>query len=489
MDTDRAKKASQWFYTHIFGEQPIRQRPASPAVDVPSLIRTARSLENTPGNSWQSRESVFLKQAKLLANYEDDYEFTGTVTRYYPTYESLSDQELRGYFSWRSKVRKGDIRKASLSFAFLYIYELINQIGISGPGEGYTRLRAFRDAYGKLDDGILAYLDHWLADYVVYYNLSASLLSDLPQVVFDRSITVLENIQHQEVPKVIDAVKRLSPKWLDRSRFYAENREDMDTVLVAVLRRISTHYDTRCKKGIAEQFFGPLCDFQIRLFESAVFADPLKKRNFEYALDERCVYRCKGGLWTLTKHVLGTTPSSKLGDIIKAVDAVMREAYGFGHPIKSRLETKWMLKIIHEEVKALSNQKKAEEASKITIDYSRLSKIRQDAAETQEKLLVEEEMELSETAEPTVTDVHTFAEPEPALLPADTPLDTAEYRLLQCLLYGGSLRWIQAEGLMLSVLTDSINEKLYDTFQDSVLDDTPQLIEDYIDDLKEMVLP
>ena len=40
-------------------------------------------------------------------------------------------------------------------------------------------------------------------------------------------------------------------------------------------------------------------------------------------------------------------------------------------------------------------------------------------------------------------------------------------------------------------LADSINEKLYDQFQDSVLqmDDVPVLVEDYINDLKEMVLP
>ena len=42
---------------------------------------------------------------------------------------------------------------------------------------------------------------------------------------------------------------------------------------------------------------------------------------------------------------------------------------------------------------------------------------------------------------------------------------------------------------MLSVLSDSINDKLYDIFLDSVLDDTPALIEDYIEDVKEMVKP
>ncbi|MDE6260036.1 MAG: hypothetical protein K2M42_04130, partial [Oscillospiraceae bacterium] len=71
----------------------------------------------------------------------------------------------------------------------------------------------------------------------------------------------------------------------------------------------------------------------------------------------------------------------------------------------------------------------------------------------------------------------------------DTPLSPPEYRLLQCLLYGGDTGWVQAEGHLLSVLVDGINEKLYDTFLDTVIDDGPQLIEDYIDELKEMVHP
>ena len=39
------------------------------------------------------------------------------------------------------------------------------------------------------------------------------------------------------------------------------------------------------------------------------------------------------------------------------------------------------------------------------------------------------------------------------------------------------------------VLADSINEKLYDTFQDTVLSDDCTLLEDYIDQLKERILP
>lgn len=493
MDTNRMKKAAEWFYSTIFRDEAIKPKASAPSGKVPSLLRTARSLENTPGTTWQSRESIFLKQAKLLANYEDDYQYDATVVRYYPTYQSLTDQELRGYFSWRTKLRRGEVQKTCLSFAFLYIYELINQVGVENPLDGYQKLNAFRDAYGPLDSGILSYLDRWLTDYVVYYGLDADLLAGSRQVILDRSISVLDLIQEQNEAKVMYAVKQLAPKWLSRSRFYGTNQPDCDTVIVRTLRRVSNHYATRTKKTMVEQFFGKCAQYQTRLFDAAVFCDPLKKRSCEYALDERCIYRCQNGLWTVIKHTGPLCPNAKLEDILKTIDAVMREEYAYKHPVKYETETKWLIKIIREEAKALLSEKKAAEAKKITIDYSQLAKIRREAAMTQDKLTVDEELEEPEPMEPaqgSVTEPAPVVDIPSAAPPDDEcPLNGPEYRLLQCLLYGRDWSWVQTEGLMLSVLSDSINDKLYDVFLDSVLDDTPELVEDYIEELKEMVKP
>lgn len=476
MDWEQKKKDARWFFETLFRDEAIRPRPPRPEVYVPSLIRTARSLET--GN-WQSVESLFLKQGKLLADFEDDYPFETRVVRYYPTYRSLSDEELRGYFTWRTRLREGQVEKTSLSFAFLYIYELLNQISVASPLEGYRSLEAFRDAYGPLDSGILGYLSRWMVDYAVYYGLDPNLLADTPQVVFDRSVTILENIHAQSRDKVLWAVKQLAPKWLARSKFYAAHPDDCDTVIFRVLGRMTDHYAARCKKTLVEQYFGSCREYQVRLFDAAVFCDPLKVRNLEYTLDERCVYRCRNGLWSVRKHPIPPRPSAKLNDLLKTIDAVMREAWG-ASPIRPELDTKWILKLIREEVQALLAEKQAEEARKITIDYGQLAGIRRDAAITREKLLVEEELE----EEPEI-----LPEPPAPAAENDTPLTETEYRLMQCLLYGRDLGWVQGEGHILSVLLDSINDKLYDAFLDAVVDDTPAPVEDYIDKLKEMVHP
>lgn len=430
----------------------------------------------------QSRESIFVKQGKLLAGYEDDYVYDRQVLRYFPTYQSLTNPELRGYFSWRTKLRRGNLQKTSLTYAFLYIYELLNQIGVADPVDGYRKLTEFRDAYGALDDGILPYLNLWLMDYVVYYNLDAGLLADDPQVRFNRGIAALDSIQSCGDEEVIRAVKQLSPKWLERSKFYREYREDCDTVIVRVLRRMSAHYNARCKKTMVEQYFGSFSQYRVILFDAAVFHERQVEGSRQYMVDENYIYRCRNGLWSVQKYNCLPHSNGKLGDVLKAIDGVMRECYGYGRPIQYKLDTKWILKIIWEEARNLLTEKKAAEEKKITIDYSRLARIRDAAAVTRDRLMVEEEAE--EEAPPVQT-------PAPAEEPEDTPLTKDEYRLLQSLLYGRDYGWVRSSGLMLSVLVDGINDKLYDTFFDSVLlgDDPPELIEDYIADLKEMIHP
>ena len=475
------KKAAEWFYSTVFREESIRPRNEQPRERLPAALQAARSLESGPG-ARDSRSALFLKQAKLLEFYSDDYPFDKNVTCYYPTYQALSDQELRGYFSWRTKLRAGNLQKTSLSFAFLYIYELLNQIGVTDPLDGYEKLLRFHKDYGSLDDRILPYLNQWLYEYAAYYELDPGLLAALPQMVFDNHIAVLEDVQTQEKEKVIEAVRYFT-KWLDRSKFYAGNREDMDEIIVRVLRKVSDHY-AHCKNTFIQQFFGKPLELFAAPFSTAVFCHREKSRDREYRLSRYTLYRCRNGFWTLYRLDIHQRPNTKLNQLVKTIDSLMRQEYGYGHPVKCETDTKWLLKLIREEIQKLLAEKEAAKEKIIRIDYSKLSSIRSDAALTQDKLTVEEELEPEEPQAPE----RNTPIPEPD---GDTPLDEPEYRLLHCLLYGGDQSWVQSEGHLLSVLVDSINDKLYDTFADSVLEmnDRPELVGDYIEDLKEMIHP
>ncbi|MDR1045218.1 MAG: hypothetical protein LBP33_08890, partial [Candidatus Adiutrix sp.] len=118
--------------------------------------------------------------------------------------------------------------------------------------------------------------------------------------------------------------------------------------------------------------------------------------------------------------------------------------------------------------------------AEIEIDLSRLQGIRAAALATRDRLMVEEE---DDAGAPQISG-------EKAGGGDRAGLDETERRLLSCLLHGRAYgRLVQSPGLGLPVLVDSINDKLFDVFGDTVITGDgarPELVADYIETLKEM---
>lgn len=467
-----------------YTDEPILPRKKTPEEKLPAPLQAARSLEKGAARMYQNRRSLFLNQAKLLEFYKDDYEGEYISHCYYPTYDLLSNQELRSYFAWRTKVRNGDIQPSCSCFAYLYLYELINGIGTGTPVEGLHKMDDFAAAYKEYESSLMNYYANWRKSYIIYYNLSDSFLGGEEREGEEAHMAVLDSAQEQTDDAIAAAVKQLAPGWLNRSKFYKTHQTDMDRVIVQVLRRMHQHYSARSKRTFSEQLFGSRETHSVDLFCHAVFCDPLRHENSRYYITDSHYYECRNGYWTETSCFIDSHKRRKLENLMKTIDASLRVALNDGKPIKSPSQLKWVTKVIEEEVAALLETKKQQEeaAKRVQIDYSALAQIRREAAITQDKLATEEEME--EEAPPAVQP----PPPQPETLPGDCPLDKTQYRLMQNLLYGGDTSWVQREGKMVSVLLDSINEILYDTFQDAVIEDQ-QVVEDYIDELKEMVKP
>ena len=467
-----------------YTDEPILPRKKTPEEKLPAPLKAARSLEKGAARMYQNRRSLFLNQAKLLEFYKDDYEGEYISHCYYPTYDLLSNRELRSYFAWRTKVRNGDIQPSCSSFAYLYLYELINGIGTGTPVEGLHKMDDFAAAYKEYESSLMNYYANWRKSYIIYYNLSDSFLGGEEREGEEAHMAVLDSAQEQTDDAVAAAVKQLAPGWLNRSKFYKTHQTDMDRVIVQVLRRMHQHYSARSKRTFSEQLFGSRETYPVDLFCHAVFCDPLRHENSRYYITDSHYYECRNGYWTETSCFIDSHKRRKLENLMKTIDASLRVALNDGKPIKSPSQLKWVTKVIEEEVAALLETQKQQEAAakRVQIDYSALAQIRREAAITQDKLATEEEME--EEAPPAVQP----PPPQPEALPGDCPLDKTQYRLMQNLLYGGDTSWVQREGKMVSVLLDSINEILYDVFQDAVIEDQ-QVVEDYIDELKEMVKP
>ncbi|MCH5349023.1 MAG: TerB N-terminal domain-containing protein [Oscillospiraceae bacterium] len=510
------------FQDTVYKDEPIIRTASQMNNYLPDEIKEMKKLASERLIRHDTNEYTFYRQAKLMENYEDDYSYRGEFFSYYPTYTSMSDIHLRGYFSWRTKVRQGDIQKTSLSFAFLYMYELIHLIGSEFPEEGFYKFRDFCNAYCKLDPKILRYSKTWLTDFVIYYDLDKSLIEEYIDSEFDTRLSVLDDYGSHSEEELFEAICAVSSYNIGNSKLFQKYPEDIKTVVCEVFRQLSVYNLKNRKKSLCEKLFGSKVEISYHMFESAVFYDHKKHTDFTYEINDSYKYSCRDGKWYCEKYYCNRSKNKWLGDVIKSIDSIMRQKLDFGHPIVCPCDTKWVISIINKAIDDIMEQKKKNAAPVIEIDVSKLEGIRKAADITRDKLMTEEERgsipeantpaeenydfeeinlfdedynfflesseeEYAETVEALRTsEVMKIPVQEASAAENDTSLDENEQSFMRSLLYGEVFN----SKIMPSLLADSINEKLYDTFGDIVIDfsgDTPEIIEDYIEELKGMI--
>lgn len=509
----------------IYKDEPILKTAAQMANFTPPKYREMRKLvKSSPAFYASDTAQIFYEQGKFMEDYTDDYQYNGEFRNYYPTYQSMTDQQLRGYFSWRTRVRDGIIDKTSLSFVFVYIYELLMQIGVSSAEEGFYKIKSFWQIYKDIDPKINHYIKLWLKDYVIYNGLEKHLLDDFSDINFDNTILTLVNCYSHSADEVFSALNSLSSYNLEISRFYKLHSDDVKHVVYNVFAELTEYYNKKRKNSICEKFFGKIITNQYVLFKSAVFYNHEMHKDCVYEINDVCKYICINGKWTYERFFYFKNNNKYIGELLKTIDFIMRQEYGFKSTLKVSKVKKVYQIVIQKAIGELLDDKKKKSVPKIEIDISKLQNIRKTALVTQNKLIVEDFEEITVPDTKPVTDKkpipdtmsaadHSYdltalmeADPEAkpnnlnknvivpeAAAQADAAnLSNIEYEFMKCLLYGKNYSdLVKSNGLMLSVLIDSINEKLFDMFCDTVLifeGDKPELIEDYEAELKEIIL-
>ncbi len=416
------------FSNEIYADEPILKTGRQMQNFLPDQYRKMREIsrwqDDPKGGAgrWLSEAELFYRQGLLMADFEDDCPYNGTFKSYFPTYNAMSDRQLRGYFTWRAQVRRGTVEETSTSFAFLYLYELICGIGVDNPLEGFNKIKAFWDAYRAFEPGIDRFARVWLQDYAVFHALDPKLLRDSKTVMFDNALIELRHAARDLVPapapsgqtpkrrktseptlplppdevreeRLMAAINALSTYNLSNSRLDRSHHRDLRHVACAVYVRMARYYDTHRKTGIVASLFGEETAMPYTMFASAVFFAPERHEDCEYRLDPIHIYRCQNGFWECMRIHGSRQKSSKLGEMMRACDQRLRLALDPAHPLKEEKVPKYLAKIIDDEIVAWLSWDAAHQPVKIDIDLSQLGHIRSAAAQTREALLIDEERE------------------------------------------------------------------------------------------------
>lgn len=416
------------FSNEVYADEPILKTGRQMQNFLPDQYRKMREIsrwqEDPKGGAgrWLSEAELFYRQGLLMADFEDDCPYNGTFKSYFPTYNAMSDRQLRGYFTWRTQVRRGTVEETSTSFAFLYLYELICGIGVDDPLDGFNKIKAFWDAYRAFEPGIDRFARVWLQDYAVFHRLDPKLLRDSKTVMFDNALIELRRAARDLAPaptppdlaparrktseptlplppdeageeRLMTAINALSTYNLNNSRLDRSHHRDLRHVACAVYVRMARYYDTHRKTGIVASLFGEETAMPYTMFASAVFFAPNRHEDCEYRLDPIHIYRCQNGFWECMRIHGSRQKSSKLGEMMRACDQRLRLALDPTHPLKEEKVPKYLAKIIDDEIVAWLSWDAAHQPVKIDIDLSQLGHIRSVAAQTREALLIDEERE------------------------------------------------------------------------------------------------
>lgn len=422
------------FSNETYADEPILKTGRQMQNFLPDQYRKMREIsrwQDDPKDGagrWLSEAELFYRQGLLMADFEDDCPYNGTFKSYFPTYNAMSDRQLRGYFTWRAQVRRGTVEETSTSFAFLYLYELICGIGVDNPLDGFNKIKAFWDVYRAFEPGIDRFARVWLQDYAVFHGLDPKLLRDSKTVTFDNALIELRRAARDLVPapapsgqtpkrrktseptlplppdevreeRLMAAINALSTYNLSSSRLDRSHHRDLRHVACAVYVRMARYYDTHRKTGIVASLFGEETAMPYTMFASAVFFAPERHEDCEYRLDPIHIYRCQNGFWECMRIHGSRQKSSKLGEMMCACDQRLRLALDPVHPLKEEKVPKYLAKIIDDEIVAWLSWDAAHQPVKIDIDLSQLGHIRSAAAQTREALLIDEEREDSAPVE------------------------------------------------------------------------------------------
>ena len=434
------------------------------------------------------REKNFYLQGKLMASYEDDYEGRQSFLRYYPTYHDLTVGQARTYFTWRTKIRQNIYEKISDSYAYIYLYELLNGIGIKDSEEGLDKLINFNKNYAqRFSPEIGAYLERWVRDYIVFYNINkANNTFFVKEQDNDKKYERLLYPDQFSSHEVAENLIKLSNYKICNCPLYKKSIEKFEYLLVLIWHKI---LDLR-NDGF--DFFTSYIAYKnqmtIQLFSAAVFNHELEPQTTSYEIDQirKYFYDKEKDTWYCESYWGLTGQKSIMGNFLHEVDREIRLRFNLGRNLKPRKIEKHYLKAIKDGIKEYQIEKQKLKQPKIEFNLSQLSTIREDAAGTRDSLLTEEELQAEQEEKEQLEEAIVDNEQE------DYGLSSEEMSTIILLLKGKDLnKYLKEHHLMAAVIIDNINEKLFDEFGDNVIEfinDIPTVIEDYQEDLEDMFL-
>jgi hypothetical protein len=320
---------------------PIASRKTS-IISPTQRIRNMRNLKApTRGSArvyFNKDIELFVLQAKYMEDFEDNFGKTLSFNTYSPTYADLNTKQLRCYFTWRTKVRQGIVKKTSLSCVYIYVYEIINNIGVTDPLDGFAKLIFIWQRYRKIDEHLDRYLVNWIKDYYICNDFAVS-FADLvlkykleqfyPGVITDEEARGLS----------LEKLNSISNYKLEKSKFLTtDNTPLYAKCVLCVMINLQPLFELY-GLSLSEVINGKAEQHWYRPFRNAIY-HPVQTKNIRVSISYLEIYEYENGNWRCEKNIgVNASTAALVGYVMKRTEAALRVSVGYKYKLSPAIAT------------------------------------------------------------------------------------------------------------------------------------------------------
>ena len=517
IEYDESIKAMSETHSQI-QSQPIGRRSDDP---IRQRFYDMRSLAPNNSNDWNSPK-LFYNQGKFMADFEDDYPRRLDLSMYSPCYQRMGYEDLRAYFTWRTDIRNGNFPPTCPAYIFLHVYELLSYIGVKSPEDGLEQLMTLWNKYRTHVSVLNNYMHNWLWDYHIYYELPHTFDEFIKMYDLKNYYTMvtLFNLTDSDVFSAWAKLSIYNPK---KSLFWQrseENAEHMQHSFIVVLNALQEFFREKGGdlKDLVAYTANAIAQRNWKPFEKALFHPWLEQEDREITMPDGSIYICKKNNWNVQPLVFSPHIKHIIGFLIKKTESCVRQYVKFRKNITADIKA---IEDTHASYLVKLNIKPSELEStiesavsqyfkdltrvNITVDVQNIKRIREEAQNTQEKLIVPEAVSkvVSEAeavvainapspivTPPSITPIPPNADETNIWMQFSESLTSTERDALKIILSGSDIyAFAQQNNLMPETLFDSINEKSMDIIGDGLIDlsDGVSIYNDYRDELMNQI--
>ena len=397
----------------ILSTKPPGSKPVRDDEILPEKIRGMKRLYKYGDGTFRERSMNFYIQGKYMEDYEDDVPWHGDFRRYFPTYHDLRNDQLRGYFTWRTDIRRGIFKKVPDSVVYIYIYELLNVIGASSPEESLQKLKEFEEGYlgpertgsegsgagaaGPVsekegENAIRQNLHKWMLEFAVLHGVdpeTACRYADPDMIQRDHFLEVLRDPRHFEDREVFDALCLFAGSKITSSPVIKKTEEGIP-LFAKAWRYACSHFNENGRE-LFNHCFGDLKTKVWFPLENVMYGARRPAEPVSYILNPCRKYTFDGRFWKESSYLKILFDKKRLTGLLHETDRQLRLYLKAGGRLKEMSDEAWAAPYVQAVIEADRAAKIEAAKPKVHIRFSDLDQIRRDALATRDSLLTEEE--------------------------------------------------------------------------------------------------